>query len=316
MRKLKVAILAGGISAEREVSLISGESVYQNCPRDKYTPYLLDPRDLLDEEKKLSFLKRLLEADVAFIALHGKMGEDGTIQGFLESLGIPYTGSGVLASALAIDKLRTKQIFHFYNIPTPPWVIIEKTKPIPSLSYPVVIKPQKQGSSVGVTIVKSEEELPSALELAFQYDPIVIGEKYIEGRELSVPILEMNGEPTALPIVEIIPDEGFYDYYHKYTPGVTKEVAPAPLESETEEKIKKLAISAFKALGCENFARVDLRLDSDDNPFILEINTIPGLTPLSLFPFSAKTMGISFPQLIDTIIQNALSTRKNEQARL
>jgi len=310
MQKLRVAILAGGISSEREISLVSGEMVLKNCPRDKYRPFLLDPKDLLDERKWSRFLRRLKSADVAFIALHGKIGEDGSIQGMLESLGIPYTGSGVLASALAMDKVKSKELFHFHNIPTPPWKLIEKSKPIPPLSFPVVIKPQRQGSSVGVTIARTEEELAEALQKAFNYDPIAIGEKYIDGRELSVPILELEGAPTCLPVVEIIPNEGFYDYHHKYTPGATKELVPAPLREETEKRVKEVALAAFQALGCRNFARVDLRLDQEENPFVLEVNTIPGLTPLSLFPLSAQAMGISFPQLIDIIIQNALRERE------
>lgn len=310
MKKLRVAILAGGISSEREISLISGEMVFKNCPRDKYLPFLLDPKELLDKEKWSTFIKKLKRADVVFIALHGSMGEDGTIQGFLESLGIPYTGSGVLSSALAMDKVKTKQIFHFHNIPTPQWTLIEKEKPIPPLTFPSVIKPQKQGSSVGVTIVFSEAELSGALESAFKYDPVVIAEKYIEGRELSVPILEVEGAPTPLPVIEIIPNEGFYDYYHKYTPGVTKEVVPAPLKRETESRVKEVALAAYRALDCDNFARVDLRLDKQENPFVLEVNTIPGLTPLSLLPLSAQAMGISFSSLIDIILQNALRKGK------
>ncbi len=306
MNKTRVAILAGGISSEREISLLSGEMVLKNCPRDKYIPFLLDPKDLLEKEKWSDFIRELKSADVIFIALHGRMGEDGVIQGLLESLGIPYTGSSVLASALAMDKVKSKQIFYFYNIPTPPWRLLEKSKPIPPLTYPLVIKPQRQGSSVGVTIVLSEEELPHALNKAFQYDPLAIAENYIKGRELSVPILEIDDVPTTLPVVEIIPNEGFYDYYHKYTPGSTREIAPAPLKKETEKKVKEVALAAYKALGCANFARVDLKLDEEENPFVLEVNTIPGLTPLSLLPLSAQAMGISFSQLIDIIIQNAL----------
>lgn len=313
--KLRVAILAGGVSSEREISLISGEMVFKNCPRDKYLPFLLDPKELLEESKWSSFIDKLKSADVAFIALHGELGEDGTIQGLLESLGIPHTGSGVLASALAMDKVKTKEILHFHNIPTPPWTTLEKSKPIPSLTYPLVIKPQRQGSSVGVAIVQTEEELLPALEKAFQYDPLAIAEIYIKGRELSVPILEIEGTPITLPVVEIIPNEGFYDYYHKYTPGATKELIPAPLEKETEEKVKEVALSAYKALGCSSFARVDLRLDEKENPFVLEVNTIPGLTPLSLFPLSAQAMGISFPQLIDIIIQNALKKRGEKEGK-
>jgi D-alanine-D-alanine ligase len=253
----------------------------------------------------------LKKVDVVFIALHGKYGEDGTIQGFLEILGIPYTGSDVLSSALAMDKLKSKQLFTLYEIPTPPWEIIEKDKALPKLEFPLVIKPQRQGSSIGVTIVQSEEELSEALQKAFQYDPIAIAEKYIKGRELSVPILDIDGSPSALPIVEIVPRGQFYDYYHKYTEGATQEIVPAPLEKTMEMKVKEIAISAYKALGCRNFARVDMRLSEDNEPFVLEVNTIPGLTPLSLLPLSAKAAGISFPQLIDIIIQNAL--RKKEK---
>lgn len=313
MSKIKVAVLAGGISSEREISLLSGEMVIKHCPRDKYIPFHLDPKELFEGKSLASFIKKLKSADVVFIALHGKYGEDGTIQGFLETLGIPYTGSDVLSSALAMDKLKSKQLFTFHKIPTPPWKIVEKDKPLPPLEFPIVIKPHREGSSIGVTIVQREEELPSALQKAFQYDPIAIAEKYIKGRELSVPILDKDGVPSALPIVEIVPKGQFYDYYHKYTDGATEEIVPAPLDKTLEERIKEIAVSAYKALGCRNFARVDFRLSEDNEPFVLEVNTIPGLTPLSLLPLSAKAAGISFPQLIDIIIQNALRARGNDE---
>jgi len=304
--KLKVAVLAGGISAEREISLLSGEMVIKHCPRDKYIPFHLDPKEIFEGKNLASFLNKLKKADVVFIALHGKFGEDGTIQGFLEILGIPYTGSDVLSSALAMDKLKSKQLFTFYNIPTPPWQIVEKDKPLPRLKLPVVIKPQREGSSIGVTIVQTEEELSEALQRAYQYDPIAIAEDYIRGRELSVPILDIDSRPTTLPIVEIVPKGKFYDYYHKYTEGATEEIVPAPLEKSVELKVREIALSAYKALGCRNFARVDMRLSEDNEPFVLEVNTIPGLTPLSLLPLSARAAGISFSRLIDIIIQNAL----------
>lgn len=300
----------GGVSSEREISLLSGEMVRKHCPRDKYITFPLDPQDLLEESKAKRFLSRLLTADVAFIALHGPLGEDGTIQGLLEALGIPYTGSGVLASALALDKVKSKEIFAFHNIPTPPWMVLSAQDPLPSLSYPVVVKPQRQGSSVGVSIVETPEQLPLALQTAFRYDPYCIIEKYIEGREISTPILEIDGEPKVLPIVEIIPKEGFYDYYHKYTENATQEIVPAPLEEEVKKEVEKVSLSAYNALGCSGFARVDLRLDRNGSPFVLEVNTIPGLTPLSLLPLSAKSAGISFSQLIDIIIQNALRKRR------
>ncbi|MGB9876665.1 MAG: D-alanine--D-alanine ligase family protein [bacterium] len=309
MSKLRVAVLAGGISSEREISLLSGQMVIKHCPRDKYIPFHLDPREILEEGKLASFIRKLKKADVVFIALHGKLGEDGTIQGFLETLGIPYTGSDVLASALAMDKLKSKQLFASLNIPTPPWKVLEKDKPLPSLNFPVVVKPQSQGSSIGVTIVEREEELPKALEKAFQYDPVVIAEDFIRGREISVPILEIEGQAQALPVVEIVPKGQFYDYYHKYTEGATEEIVPAPLPMEVEKKVKEIALSAYKAIGCRNFARVDIRLNERNEPFVLEVNTIPGLTPLSLLPLSAKAAGISFPQLIDIIIQNSLKAK-------
>jgi len=313
LSKIKVAVLAGGISSEREISLLSGEMVIKHCPRDKYIPFLLDPKELLEGKGLASFIKKLKKADVVFIALHGKYGEDGTIQGFLETLGIPYTGSDVLSSALAMDKLKSKQLFTFHKIPTPPWKIVEKDKPLPPLEFPIVIKPQREGSSIGVAIVQKEEELASALQKAFQYDPIAIAEKYIKGKELSVPILDRNGIPSALPIVEILPKGQFYDYFHKYTEGATEEVVPAPLEKAVEMKVKEVALLAYKALGCRNFARVDIRLSEDNEPFVLEVNTIPGLTPLSLFPLSAKAAGISFTQLIDIIIQNAMRRNEGEE---
>jgi len=249
------------------------------------------------------------QIDVVFIAMHGPYGEDGTIQGMLELAGLRYTGSHVLASALGMDKSMSRKIWQSQKIPVVPAFSLDKNDPHYSLfknwSYPLVVKPFAQGSSVGVSIVHHKKELPKALNLAFSYESKVIVEKYIKGMEITCGIIG-NKDPRALPIVEIIPKHEFFDYACKYTPGLSEEIVPARIDKKTTARIQEMAVAAYKALGCQGFARVDGFLANDGNIYISEINTIPGLTSVSLLPKEAKAIGISYPELLNKIINYAL----------
>lgn len=247
------------------------------------------------------------DLDIAFLALHGAPGEDGTVQGLLELAGIPYTGSGVLASALAMDKGMSKRVMEHYEIPTPRWfqarqgaaTLLELSSQVDQYTdYPVVVKPNNGGSTVGLTIVHDESGLMPAFELAGQYSEQVLFEEFIAGRELTVAIL---GE-DALPIVEIRPKSGFYDYESKYTAGKTEYICPADLPRAIQEELQELGLRAHEALGCTGYSRVDFRLDEDNSPFCLEVNTLPGMTPTSLVPKAAAASGIDFRSLCERII--------------
>lgn len=284
----------GGISTERDISLRSGQAVYNALIEKGYNAIPIDVgRDVV---------RRLMEEeiDVAFIVLHGRYGEDGTIQGLLEVMGIPYTGSGVLASAMALDKVVSKKVFIFHGIPTPEFRVVKGSEPSTPDSYiglPLVVKPASQGSTIGVTVVKEEGGLKAAFEEAWRYGDTVLVERYIEGREITVGIL--NGK--VLPIIEIRPKEGIYDYKAKYTPGMTEYIVPVRLGDRVEERVKEIALKAYQALGCRGVARVDMIL-AWETPYVLEVNTIPGMTELSLIPKAAASSGIGFSDLVEEIL--------------
>jgi D-alanine-D-alanine ligase len=251
------------------------------------------------------------DLDIAFLALHGAPGEDGTVQGLLELAGVPYTGSGVLASALAMDKGMSKRIMEHYDIPTPRWFQARRDDStigeLRSLvdqhtDYPVVVKPNNGGSTVGLTIVRNESELFGAYELAGRYSEQILFEEFIEGRELTVAIIGSE----SLPIVEIRPKSGFYDYESKYTAGRTEYICPADLPRAIQEEVQELGLRAHDALGCSGYSRVDFRLDNDNAPHCLEVNTLPGMTPTSLVPKAAAAAGIDFRSLCERIITLAL----------
>jgi len=340
--RLRVAVLMGGRSSEREISLKSGSMVLRHLDRAKYDVMAFDTGVLrsLDGKRTAGELPaagqspdltalaplspRAIErdsdqagVDVAFIALHGRGGEDGTIQGLLQFLGVRYTGSGVLASALAMDKVISKRIFKAEGIPTAPWrdfwmdncadanAVAAEIRS--SLGLPVVVKPACEGSTIGITVVRREQELPAALEQAARYDAHVLAEKHVPGIEITAGILG-NRKPQVLPLVEIVPRSGFYDYEAKYTPGATEEIVPARIDEETARRARDAAVAAFEALGCRGIARVDL-IAGPAGPVVLEVNTIPGLTEISLVPRAAQAAGISFPALLDRIIELALEER-------
>jgi D-alanine-D-alanine ligase len=294
-----VAVLLGGKSAEREVSLKSGGMVLAALKKKGVDAHPFDP-----SEKSIELLKNE-RFDRAFIALHGRFGEDGTMQAILEWLGIPYTGSGVLASALAMDKLRTKRIWSAEKLPTAPWEVITRDTNFKiaarRLGTPLFVKPASEGSSVGMSKVKRPGDLEEAFALAVNYDPVVIAEKFIDGAELTVAVL---GE-RALPIIRIETPREFYDYEAKYLANDTRYLVPCGLPKKKEEEIQALSLRAFEVIGCRGWGRVDLMLDKRGRPYLLEINTSPGMTDHSLVPMAAKAVGVSYEDLCVKILEGA-----------
>jgi len=304
MKKIKVAVLMGGRSSEHEISIISGNEVVKNLDKNKYEvlPVIL--------AKSVGNIEIPKSIDIAFIAMHGPFGEDGTIQGMLELMNIPYTGSGVLASALGMDKIKFRMIMKAKKIPIPKYIVVNKGDKIKNLKslggYPHFVKPHNQGSSVGASIARNKNELTNSLNKAFEYSEIAIIDEYIKGRELTCSIIG-NRNPIALPILEIIPKKGdFFDYNSKYTKNGSDEIVPVDIPDKIIKRIQKLSIEIYKVIGCKGFARVDFLL-RDNNIYVLEINTIPGLTQMSLLPKAAKAVGISYSKLLDIVINNAIN---------
>jgi D-alanine-D-alanine ligase len=294
----KIGVLMGGVSAEREVSLRSGSAVYQALKGSGY--HVVG----VDAGPDVCRVLRSEGIEIAFLALHGGYGENGAIQGMLEVLGIPYTGSGVLASALAMDKEASKKIFHYHDVPVPPFTVISRNAPgvpAPAAAFPMpwVVKPATEGSSVGVSIVKEREHFEKALGQAYAYGSRVIVEKYIEGKEVHIGIL--NGK--VLGGVEVRPSLEFYNYEAKYTAGLTEYILPPEIDGSVYEDAKTAALSAHNALGCKGATRVDLRIDAGGNPYVLEVNTIPGMTETSLLPKIAGLSGLDFRGLIEEILR-------------
>ena len=295
----KVAVLLGGKSAEREVSLKSGSMVLAALRKKGVDAHPFDPK-----ERDLQDLLKERFARV-FIALHGRFGEDGTVQGVLEWLGIPYTGSGVLASALAMDKLRTKRLWAAEGLPSASYEVLSKETDLKAaakrLGTPLFVKPASEGSSVGMTKVKKAADLEEAYALAVNYDPVVIAEKFIDGPELTIGIL---GE-QALPIIRIETPREFYDYEAKYIANDTRYLIPCGVPPAREKQLQALALRAFRALGCRGWGRVDLMLDKRGRPFLLEVNTSPGMTDHSLVPMGARAVGISYEDLCVKVLELA-----------
>jgi len=301
LKTKKIGVLCGGSSREREVSLRTGDAVYKALVSLGLNVTKFD----VDRDIGQKLMKEKI--DLVFVALHGKLGEDGTIQGLLEIMDIPYTGSGVLASALALDKIYTKKIFAYHSLPTPRYKVLEKKAVrlgdiLVDLDYPVVVKPAAEGSTIGVTIVREPKGLESAVSLAFEYGDKILIEKYIEGKEITVGVL--GDEP--LPVIEIISRTEFYDYRAKYEPGMSKHIVPAQLEKEQYELAQSLALSAHRALGCKGATRVDMVIDREGKIYLLEVNTIPGMTETSLLPEAAAVAGIDFNHLVVRILSYAL----------
>jgi len=343
-RRLRVAVLMGGLSSERCVSLSTGKQILDNLDPNVYDVYGVDAATipgttLKPQESALCEVEDLARArdallgsvelrplssimtndpairpDIVFIALHGSYGEDGTVQGMLELLGIPYTGSGVLASSLAMDKSMAKSVMAARGIPVPcsvdfvcrdgRWNEAYVRNETDSMGYPVVVKPSRQGSTFGTTKLDSSEFLAEAVETAARYDSRILVEQYVSGTELTVGVLG-NGEPHPLPVIEIVPTGGFYDYECKYKDGATQEIVPARISVEDTALAQDLALRAHWALVCRGMSRVDI-ISGPSGMRVLEVNTIPGMTPTSLLPRAAEAAGIRFGKLLDMIVEYAL----------
>ncbi len=292
----------GGASAEREISLKTGKAIYAALRRRGFRAAMIDV------DASLPWALRKKKIEVAFLALHGPGGEDGTVQGLLEVLGIPYTGSGVRASAVGMDKAMTKVLVEREGVPVAPGMCIRKGQgavPPKQLQWPLVVKPVDQGSTVGVSIVRTASQWKRALRRAWRQGPAIIAESFIDGREIAVSVLDGK----ALPTVEIVAPGGFYDYAAKYEKSETRYLCPAPLTKAQDRQVKELAIRSYHVLGCEGAARVDFRLNARGRPFFLEINTIPGMTERSLLPLAAAQAGMNYDSLTERILQSALRRR-------
>ncbi len=302
----RIGVLAGGISAEREVSLKSGSAIYKTLLNLGYNAVFIDASDNLCEDLKRENI------EIAFLALHGGHGENGAIQGLLEVMGILYTGSGVLASALAMDKEASKKIFTYHDIPVAPFVVIERDNLKSQISnlksqieMPWVVKPVAEGSSIGINIVKEEKEIGDAAQAAFSYGRKIIIEKYISGKEIQIGVLGQ----TVLGGVEVRTSREFYSYEAKYTPGLTQYILPPEIDDSAYDVLKKTALKAHNALGCKGATRVDFILDGSNKPYILEVNTIPGMTETSLLPKIAKLSGMEFSDLVEEMLKLAITNK-------
>ena len=341
---MKIAVLAGGISTEREISIVSGTGVCKALRDRGHSAVLIDifcgdpsldaeeafARKDYDPDRAAAFIRsfddRLEEmktrkgffgpgvlelcraADAVFLALHGQNGEDGKVQAALELMGIPYTGCGYLGSALAMDKELSKQLFRENGVPTPPGIVVRENEKVLSaaengVGVPCVVKPSRGGSSVGVSIARTQEEYDAALREGFKYEPVLLVEKYISGREFSVGIVDSE----VYPVIEIAPIQGFYDYHNKYAAGSTVETCPADLSPALTKKMQDAALAAWHALRLESYARIDVMMDEQENVYCLEANTLPGMTPTSLLPQEAAALGIGFGELCEKLIQVSLA---------
>jgi D-alanine-D-alanine ligase len=310
----RIGVLMGGQSSEREVSLRTGAAVHGALCRRGYDAVTIDvgptlSRDLQDQK-----------IAVAFLALHGPGGEDGSIQGFLETVGIPYTGSGVQASAVGMHKVTTKTVLAAHGIPVPAGLVVRRGQPMShaqalrtaKLRWPVVVKPASEGSTIGITIVRKPAEWDQAVALAHQYDRDALIEAYIPGHEVTVSLLGRKDDaPLALPAVEIVAPNGFYDFSAKYEKGKTRYLCPAPLSSAVRKQIRHLALQTYEVLGCAGAARVDFRITPRGRPYVLEINTVPGMTETSLLPMAAAQAGIDYEELTERILESAVARMRN-----
>jgi len=313
MKRLRVAVLMGGKSPEHEVSLVSGREVVRHLNPKKYDvlPIIIsrDGTSFQLNNKKYSLSQlSTVNCQLFFIAMHGPYGEDGTIQGFLELIGVPYTGSGVLASALGMDKISSRKLFTQAGLKTPKYVIIEK---MDSMSHvwknftpPIFVKPHNQGSSVGTSKVVKKSQLSKALNKAFSLSHLALVEEFVDGIEITGAVIG-NEKPKASPLVEIVPKNEFFDYQAKYNERLCDEIVPARINKFLTKKAQDAALKAYQTLGCRGFGRVDMIIRGND-VYVLELNTIPGLTPVSLVPKAAQAAGISYSQLLDKIIEFAI----------
>jgi D-alanine-D-alanine ligase len=310
-RKLHIALLAGGTSGERQVSLNGAAGVEKALDREKFIVRRYDPAGDLER-----LARDAAEIDFAFILLHGRHGEDGTVQGFLDLLGIPYQGSGVLGSAIAMDKGLAKELYRLSHLPVADWRIIvrgEQVDPrelLDTFGLPLVVKPVHEGSSLGLSLVRDEEQLAAGIERALDHDTEIMVERYVKGRELTVGVFG-NRDLTALPVIEIVPGPGydFFDYEAKYQAGATSEICPAPIGEEATARAQALGLAAHRALRLRGYSRTDMILAPSGDIYLLETNTIPGMTVTSLMPQAAAVHGLPFPQFLETLIDLGLEGR-------
>ncbi|CDQ19473.1 D-alanine--D-alanine ligase [Halobacillus karajensis] len=304
---MKIAVLYGGTSGEREVSLSTGKGIIKALENKGHDVTAID----FSPEKLVEILE--LDVDLVFIGLHGKFGEDGKIQGLLDMLGIPYVGSGVLASALAMDKAKSKQIFSLnglytaqsevYDVADSRQVDRVEEEIKKSFDLPFVIKPNQEGSTLGLTIVKEKEEIRQGIEKAAKSDSMILVEDYVQGKEVTVPVMGYKGKEQALPVIEIIPKNDYYDFDSKYKPGGSEHIVPAKVDVQLTAQLQQDAVLAHQLLGCDVYSRVDFIINEKQEPMILEVNTLPGMTPTSLFPDSAQEIGLSYDDLIQKFVE-------------
>ena len=306
---MKIAVLYGGTSAEREVSLSSGKGIIEALKKKNYDVIGID----FQGTKKCLEQIIALDVDMFFIGLHGRLGEDGRVQGLLDLLNKPYVGSNVLGSALAMDKAKSKKMFSLQGIRVAKEMVVEKhsfqekefNNVIP---FPVVVKPNHEGSTIGLTIAQNEEELVNGIKAAFSHDDVVLLEQFISGREVTVAVMGNKGGVKALPIVEIVPKNAYYDYESKYAPGGSEHICPAKLSEELTAALQEQAVLAHVALGCDVYSRVDFIIPHDGSaPVILEVNTLPGMTPTSLYPDAAREIGYTYEDMIDHLVKLSLN---------
>lgn len=336
--RLKVAVVMGGMSSEHEISMVSGKSVVNSLSSEKYDvfPIIISKENggwFLSNRKELSNINTDIDQkedkiikkyesgietnflskkgiDVIFIALHGPNGEDGSIQGMFDLLGVPYTGSGVLASAIGMDKIIFRKLMTHEKLPIPKYIVVKRGDNFKNIHKtlrrkPYFVKPYNQGSSVGASLVKKEKDLGKALKFAHKYSDLALVDEYIKGKEITCAVLG-NSKPIPLPLVEIVTKNDFFDYQAKYSESGAQEISPARVGKRITKKIQDLAVKVYKVLGCKGFARVDFILKDNTDPVILEINTIPGLTPMSLLPKAALAAGVDYASLIERIIKYAV----------
>ena len=316
---MKIAVIYGGRSAEREVSLNSGGQIIEAL---KNMGYDVSGFDLLPSVfNDIS----AFDPDLVFLGLHGRFGEDGTIQGALEILGYPYVGSGVLASALAMDKAQTKRVLSSMNLPVPahrlatagvlPTIEDFAEEAVQSLGLPLIVKPNREGSTIGLTLAYTHEEVVEGIFEALKYDPSVLVEEYVKGMEVTVVLFGDTPDPIVLGVIEIIPKAALYDYDSKYQAGGSEHVLPARLPEPIYQQVEEYAKEAYRLLGCQDYARVDMMI-GEKGPYILEVNTLPGMTSTSLVPDAARHYGYSFPEFLDLLIQRAFARSKQENTQI
>lgn len=314
-KQLNILVVCGGVSTEREVSLRSGKAIHEALKRRGYVNVRLF--DLTDENigEIVS-----IHPDIVFLGLHGKGGEDGCIQGFLELAGIPYTGPGVACSAVCMNKILTKRILHDAGLPTSPFIAlkhcdctdIEALTAIfeEEVGFPMVLKSPCQGSSIGVVMVKKADEVPAAVEEVLKYGDDILAEQFLTGTEVTLPIMG-NEDPVTLPVIEITSEREFYDYTAKYTSGLCHHIIPARISGEDRVKVSEIGASAYRVLGCCGLSRVDFIIDKVKGPMIIEVNTLPGMTDMSLFPDAAREVGMSYEDLVEKILEYGLNARRD-----